>query len=152
MKKDPELDQLHHHNQQQRDLEILKAVAQAIYNHSGNSRPISEFDAHPRNFKCKPSRFQPQSVTTKSSTIEEPGVAPTWDFNQSLWDSYELVTVSRRLETGLSLDTDDPFSVSSLSGFLRRRRQESNNSLRNLFNQMSSRRFNENQVPRQNNS
>ncbi|KAK4264402.1 hypothetical protein QN277_025582 [Acacia crassicarpa] len=146
MKKDPELDLLHH--QQQRDLEILKAVAQAIYSRSGSSRPINEFEAHRRNFKCKPSRFQPQSMTARSLAMVEPGVASSWDFNQSLWDSYELVSVSRRLETGLCLDTDDPFSISNLSRFLRRRGQESKNSLRNLFNQMSSRRFNENQVPR----
>ncbi|KAI9108912.1 hypothetical protein K1719_020217 [Acacia pycnantha] len=142
MKKDPELDLLHH--QQQRDLEILKAVAQAIYSRSCSSRHISEFEAHRRNFKCKPSRFQP---TARSLAMEKTGVASSWDFNQSLWDSYELVSVSRRLETGLGLDTDDPFSFSNLNRFLRRRGQESKNSLRSLFNQMPSRRFNENQVP-----
>ncbi|XP_054804506.1 uncharacterized protein LOC129307674 [Prosopis cineraria] len=152
MKKDPELDHYHHHLQQQRDLEILKAVAQAWYSHSGNSRPISEFDARRRNFEGKPSRFHPQALTTRSSTMEELSVAPAWDFNQSLWDSYELVTVSRRLETALGLDTDDPFSASSLSRFHRRRRQESKNSLRNLFNQMSSRRFKDKEVPRENNT
>ena len=136
-----------HEKQHQQDLEILKAVAQAWYSHSGSSRPMSEFEAHRRNFKGKPSRFKLEAMS-KSSTRDTSSV-PYWDFQQSLWDSYELVTVSRRIETGLALD--NPFD--NLGGSIRsqrRRKPESKNSLRNLFNHLSSRRFNATKVPQEN--
>ena len=136
-----------HEKQHQQDLEILKAVAQAWYSHSGSSRPMSEFEAHRRNFKGKPSRFKLEAMS-KSSTRDTSSV-PYWDFQQSLWDSYELVTVSRRIETGLALD--NPFD--NLGGSIRsqrRRKPESKNSLRNLFSHLSSRRFNATKVPQEN--
>ena len=125
--------------------EILKAVAQAWYNHSGSSKPMTEFDAqsHPINFKGNPSRFKLEALG------KLPSVTATWDFKQSLWDSYELVTVSRRLETGLALD--NPFAeLSESSRIHRRRKQESKNSLRNLFNKMSSSRFDDTNIPQEN--
>lgn len=139
---------------QHQDLEVLKAVAQAWYSHSGSCRPMSEFDARRRNFKGKPSRFKPEaslrksSTTTRDNTNTSPAAASTycWDFQQSLWDPYELVTVSRRIETGLALD--NPFD--DLCGSLAikpRCKPESKNSLRNLFNNMSSRRYNFPKLP-----
>lgn len=129
------------------ELEILKAVAQAWYGHSGRSRPTNEFDAHRRNFKSQPSRFRLEAMDKPSSSANmETRSSANWDFRQSLWDSYELVTVSKMLEAGLLLDKpfsglDDPVPV-------HRRRRESKNSLRNLFNRFSSRRFHEDhQVP-----
>ncbi|CAN6718062.1 unnamed protein product [Malus baccata var. baccata] len=108
-----------------RELEIIKAVAQAWYSHSGNSRPMSEFDAHRRNYKGKsPSRGYEK-----------------WDFGQSLWDAYEIVAVSKRLETGLVLDELES------SARVHRRRRESKQSLRSFFNAMFSRRFNEADIP-----
>lgn len=99
MKKRPQLKQ---HEPQ--DLEVLKAVAQAWYSHSGTSKPMSEFDAHRRNFRGKPSRFKLKALNKPPSSSSRDSY---WDFQQSLWDSYELVTVSRRIETGLALD--NPF-------------------------------------------
>ncbi|KAJ1413214.1 hypothetical protein SESBI_19759 [Sesbania bispinosa] len=134
----------HQHEQHlHQDLEVLKAVAQAWYNHSGNSRPMSEFDAHRRNFKGKPSRF-------KLEALNKPSIRDTiWDFRHSLWDPYELVTVSRRIETGLVLD--NPFDDFCGSPPIQpRRKPESKNSLRNLFNNLSSRRFNASKIPREN--
>ncbi|CAI8609856.1 unnamed protein product [Vicia faba] len=128
----------HQHNQ---DLELLKAVAQAWYNHSGSVKPLSEFDARRRNFKGRPSRFKLETLTKSSSTSDTGTSTYCGDFQHSLWDPYELVTVSRRIETGLALDNPfDDFCVSTsvqLKG-----KRESKNSLRNLFNNMSSRRFN----------
>ncbi|CAL0306786.1 unnamed protein product [Lupinus luteus] len=145
MKKKPELEEEH-----QQDMEILKAVAQAWYSHSGNSRPISVFDAHRRGFKAKPSRFKVEAMRKPSSSRDTSLAATHWDFKQSLWDSYELVTISRRIEVGLTLD-DNPFD--DLTGSVRvdrRSKKESMNSLRNLFNNLSSRRFNSTKVPKEN--
>ncbi|XVF08425.1 hypothetical protein REPUB_Repub07fG0002600 [Reevesia pubescens] len=51
-----------------KDLEIIKAVAQAWHCHSsGSSRPINEFDAYRRNFKAKPSRFKLEAMSSKPS-------------------------------------------------------------------------------------
>jgi hypothetical protein len=134
-----------HHEQHNKDLEVLKAVAQAWYNHSGSVKPLSEFDARRRNFKGNnPSRFKLESLTKKSSSTKDTNTTSSnyyCDFQQSLWDPYELVAVSRRIETGLALDNPfDDFCVSTSKQIKGKR--ESKNSLRNLFNNMSSRRFN----------
>ncbi|TKY55262.1 hypothetical protein E2542_SST19676 [Spatholobus suberectus] len=140
MKKRAELQQ-----DEPQDLEVLKAVAHAWYSHSGTSKPMSEFDAHRRNFKGKPSRFQLEALNNPPTSSK----ATRWDFQQSLWDSYELVTVSRRIETGLALD--NPFDdLCGSTPIQRRRKPERKNSLRNLFNLMSSRRFNAPNIPHQN--
>lgn len=144
-----------HEQQHHRDIEVLKAVAQAWYSHSGSCRPMNEFDTRPRNFKGKPSRFKLETLTKSSSSstaTTNPASAATccWDFQQSLWDPYELVTVSRRIETGLALD--NPFDELCGSPLIqpRRKPRESKNSLRNLFNNMSSRRFNSPKLPHEN--
>ncbi|KAB1215650.1 hypothetical protein CJ030_MR4G023311 [Morella rubra] len=128
----------------EQELEILKAVAQAWQSHSGSSRPMNEYGAHKRNIQGKPSRFKLEAMS-KSSGKDGKGV--TWDFGQSLCDSYEIVTLYKRLEAGLL--SDNPFTGSDSSSRVHmRRRRESRNSLRNLFNVMSSRRFNQADTPR----
>lgn len=131
---------------QVQELEILKAVAQAWYGHSGSTRSTSEFDAHRRNFKSQPSRFKLEAMNNKKSWAKQTA-AGNWDFRQSLWDSYEIVTVSKKLEAGLMLDNLFSGIDDSAAGPVHRRRRESKNSLRNLFNRLSSRRFNEGEVP-----
>uniref|UniRef100_A0A2P2N4T1 Uncharacterized protein n=1 Tax=Rhizophora mucronata TaxID=61149 RepID=A0A2P2N4T1_RHIMU len=130
------------HEDVQQELEILKAVAQAWHSHSGSCRPTSEYDARPQNFQSKPSRFKleamNQSITCRVGNAN-------WDFKQSLWDSYEIVTVFKKLERQLVLD--DPSSVLCDQNRVRRRHNESKNSLRNLFKRVSSKRFNEANVP-----
>ncbi|XP_051123274.1 uncharacterized protein LOC127246103 [Andrographis paniculata] len=129
--------------QDQEHIEILKAVAQAWHGHSSSSKASdapSEFDAHRRYFKGgKPTRFrlEAMSMATKNHRF-----STSWDFRQSLWDSYEIVAVSKRLEEGLVLDadTENP-SPAPRHGV--KRRKESRNSLRSLFDRMSSRRFSE---------
>lgn len=134
--------ELQGHDQDQ--LEILKAVAQAWHGHSvSNNRPTNEFDAYKRNFKSKPSRFKLEAIS-KSSSNDPTAPSARWDFGQSLWDSYEIVTVSKRLEVGLVLD--DPFQDSYQPRVVRRRR-ETKNSLRNLFTRVSSKRFKETDIP-----
>lgn len=128
------------------DLEILKAVAQAWHNRSSSSRPMNEFDAYLRNFKGNPSRFKLEAMK-KSSSANDSSHGATWDFGQSLCDSYEIVTLSRRLETGLL--SDNPFVELDSPSLVHRRRKESRHSLRNLFNRISSRRFTEADIPRE---
>lgn len=128
------------------DLEILKAVAQAWHNRSSSSRPMNEFDAYLRNFKGNPSRFKLEAMR-KSSSAKDSSHGATWDFGQSLCDSYEIVTLSRRLETGLL--SDNPFVELDSPSRVHRRRKESRHSLRNLFNRISSRRFTEADIPRE---
>lgn len=130
----------------EQDLEILKAVAQAWHSHSGSSRPMNEFDAYRRNFKGNPSRFKLQAMVCKSYANDSKQVA-AWDFGQSLCDSYEIVTLSKRLEEGLVLN--NAFTGLDSPSRVHRRRKESRHSLRNLFNQISSRRFNEDDIPRE---
>lgn len=147
MKKRPEIQQ---HQHEPQDLEVLKAVAQAWYSHSGTSKPMSEFYAHRRNFRgSKPSRFKLEALNKpQASSSSRDTTTIYWDFQQSLWDSYELVTVSRRIETGLTLD--NPFDeLCGSPPIQQKRKPESKNSLRNLFNLMSSRRFNAHNTPHQ---
>ncbi|KAL8465586.1 hypothetical protein ACS0TY_034901 [Phlomoides rotata] len=120
---------------EEHDSEILKAVAQAWHAHSISSKAmtISESDAHRRFFKGKPTRFKLEATNVNRTRPHD----QCWDFRQSLWDSYEIVSVSKKLETGLLMG--DPFSAMNAV----RRRRESSHSLRSLFNRMSSRRFSE---------
>ncbi|KAL6997091.1 hypothetical protein U1Q18_007213 [Sarracenia purpurea var. burkii] len=131
-KKKPEVEDDDH------DLEILKAVAQAWYGRSGSSRTTTEFDALRLNFKNKPSRFKLEA-TNNVSTKAGAAAGAHWDFGQSLWDSYEIVSVSKRLESGLVLDHQ--FSELDDPTLRRKRRKESKNSLRSLM-KVSSRKFN----------
>ncbi|XP_010251354.1 PREDICTED: uncharacterized protein LOC104593295 [Nelumbo nucifera] len=121
-------------------IEILKAVAQAWHGHSGNTRPMKEFDAHSHcrnssNFMSKPSRFKLEATMNK---LSKGVIAPNWDFGQSLWDSYEIVTLSKKLEAGLVLDNHPLFIFQDLITPGGKRRRESKNSLRNLFKRVSS--------------
>ncbi|KAK9108224.1 hypothetical protein Syun_024235 [Stephania yunnanensis] len=115
MKKKSERDKEEHHRQQQQELEILKAVAQAWHAHSGSCRTTNEFEANRRQFKNKPTRFKAEASKSTSlknvtssningSSSSSSSRSMNWDFGQSLWDSYEIVTVSKRLEETLVLD------------------------------------------------
>ncbi|XP_057804269.1 uncharacterized protein LOC131019697 [Salvia miltiorrhiza] len=113
-------------NEKRDESEILKAVAQAWHAHSGSSKAAadtSEFETRRMYFKGKPSRFKLEAMRRATKRDE------CWDFAQSLWDSYEIISVSKKLEAGMLLE--HPFSDPPT-------RKESNNSLRNLFNKMSS--------------
>ncbi|CAN1179468.1 hypothetical protein LINPERPRIM_LOCUS36651 [Linum perenne] len=122
---------------QSQEVEILKAVAQAWYSHSGNSKPTSEYDARRGNFygHHRPSRFRIEAFSSSTSKkLSSGGNSSSWDFKKSLLDSYEIVTVSKKLEErGISLNGDDDGI-----GQGRRVKRESKSSLRNLLNLMSS--------------
>ncbi|PKU61685.1 uncharacterized protein LOC110106616 [Dendrobium catenatum] len=127
------------------DLELLKAVAQAWHAHAGDANPTNEFDA--RRAACphirRPSRFKLEAAAAAAREVS------SWDFSRSLWDSYELITIAKQLEAcNLGLDQPMPSPPVSAGGQLPgKRRRESKNSLRSLFSKTSSRRFDERDIP-----
>ncbi|KAL5988139.1 hypothetical protein ACLOJK_035902 [Asimina triloba] len=125
--------------EQEIEIEILKAVAQAWHGRSGSPRPMKDYETQPTHAqsRIKPcSRFKLEAIKELSQSGSESSRRSTWDFSQSLWDSYEIVTLSKKLEDGMVLDhpMDGPGPV------LRRRTRESKNSLRNMFHRISSSR------------
>jgi hypothetical protein len=132
------------------DLELLKAVAQAWHAQSGNPRPsrasgtggeddAAGVGARPRAGKARyrPSRFKLEAMAAASPAAEAPPRERSWDFGRSLWDTYELVTIARKLESSLVIaDTAVP-----QEGDLRaagKRSRESRHSLRRLLLRSSS--------------
>lgn len=125
----------------------LESIISLTHTHSSttpnpNPKPTNEFDAHRLKFKSKPSRFKLEANISKSSRKQ---THYGWDFGQSLWDSYEIVSVSKRLESGLVLDPQ--FSCLDEAGKIDKKRKESSNSSRNLLTRASSRRFWEDDIP-----
>ncbi|CAN6279059.1 unnamed protein product [Urochloa humidicola] len=138
------------------DVELLKAVAQAWHAHSGNPRPSraggddSDAGALPRAgaARHRPSRFKLEAMAAAAAA--EAAAAPprqtaAWDFAQSLWDSYELVAVARKLESGLNI-TDHAAAAAAAPAVPRgagKRVRESGRRLRSLFLRSTSRRIDE---------
>lgn len=118
--------------EQEQDLEVLKAVAQAWHAQASIPGTTKEFEAQKNRFKQRPSRFRMEAINMASKE----GADSHWDFGQSLWDSYEIVTLSKKLEANLCVD--DPVVVWAESGRRWKRRRESSNSLRNLFQRITS--------------
>lgn len=118
-------------------MELLKAVAQAWLSHTdASSRPTgSEFDLRRINFHPKPSRFKLE----ESKKAAKEAARNSWDFHESLLDTYEIVAVSKKLERGLVLDYEWFFDDNGLGDgkrpVVRGRRRESSHSLRKLFNE-----------------
>ncbi|KAJ8449062.1 hypothetical protein Cgig2_004117 [Carnegiea gigantea] len=136
-------------NQQdhQQLLEIHKAVAQAWLSHLNNAKlaTTTEFDLRKMRFQPKPSRFKLEaSKKMKLEDEKKSANGKIWDFSQSLWDSYEIMAVSKRLESGLVLGYngfDDNFHrVDDNRSLFKKRKQNKNHILKNLFNKMSPRR------------
>ncbi|KAK1270656.1 hypothetical protein QJS04_geneDACA004306 [Acorus gramineus] len=122
----------HFHHQ---ELELLKAVAQAWHGHSGNPRHTKEFDASLPMSRFK-TRGRPTRFKVKAMMVGDSKRRMNWDFSQSLWDSYEIVTVSNKLESSLSLGQmpiEDQAPVRA-----KRHKRESKHSLRSLFARVSS--------------
>lgn len=124
--------------------EIIKSVAQAWLGHSTcrSPRPLDTFDSRRLEFSRRTSRFNLESVKNKKSgrCNYEGG---SWDFSQSLWDSYEIVDTSQKLEAAV-LVLDHQFSgLNEADSNVIKGHRESINSLRNLMNRFSSRRFHE---------
>ncbi|OAY67033.1 hypothetical protein ACMD2_05001 [Ananas comosus] len=142
-------------------LEVLKAAAQAWHAQSGNPKPTSSelrtagctgSSAHPRR-PCSRFRLEAMRLAAAAdrngvvgfyTNSSSSSVSGTWDFAQSLWDSYEIVAVSKKLEASLALDADGeadrrpvPLGRAVVVRRSGKRSRESKNSLRNLFHRVS---------------
>uniref|UniRef100_A0A7N0RAF7 Uncharacterized protein n=1 Tax=Kalanchoe fedtschenkoi TaxID=63787 RepID=A0A7N0RAF7_KALFE len=130
----------------QTQLEILKAVAQAWHGHTHkSSTDAKRVESCRRDFSGRPSRFKTESLRDVLQKSRRGDAGGCWDFGQSLWDSYEIVKVSKRLEDGMVLEHSFAKPYSRNPSVTRSR--EAVNSLRFLFNHMSSRRFAEPLMP-----
>lgn len=120
-------------------VELMKAAAQAWLSHSQTSkRTVLECEAQRKQafVKGKASRFKTEALSTKHH--HHPSFLD-WEFGQSLWDSYEILSVSKKLERELTLEEQS--TLSSDNGFKKKKNRDSRNSLRSLFARTSSRRF-----------
>ncbi|RWW11301.1 hypothetical protein BHE74_00046266 [Ensete ventricosum] len=116
------------------ELELLKAVAQAWHSQSGNPNQTDEFHARRASSSHRqPTRFKLEAVAMAARAAES-----QWDFAHSLWDSYEIVTLSKKLEANVALDDVHPGRSPPESGRPDKRTRESKNSLRNLIHRSSS--------------
>ncbi|CAO2826443.1 unnamed protein product [Amaranthus hypochondriacus] len=134
-------------NTNQNLVEIYKTVAQAWHSHFNHAREAtSEFDVRRRNFQGTPSRFKLEFEDMIKMKKQNEAQDALWNFNHSLWDPYEIVAVSKRLESGLVLNCDfDDLKNIDENMKVYKRKKESKNSLRKLFNMMSnSRRLKDN--------
>ncbi|KAK6148299.1 hypothetical protein DH2020_019211 [Rehmannia glutinosa] len=107
------------------------------FNHSRHQQQQPQFDAHKAIFQGKPTRFKiAMTISTKNDQC-----GMSWDLHTSLWDSYEIVSCQRswRRVWAWTIRFRRKQSV--------KRRKESKNSLRSLFNRMSSKRFLEEDLP-----
>ncbi|XP_073007786.1 uncharacterized protein [Typha latifolia] len=120
-----------HPGEDEPDLELLKAVAQAWHAQScSNTKPAKEFDAQKGSVdRRRPSRFKLEAIGMASKA----GEAANWDFAQSLWDSYEIVTLSKKLEANLALDQYPMSGHADSAGRAGKRVRESKHSLRRLL-------------------
>jgi hypothetical protein len=146
------------------DVELLKAVAQAWHAWSGNPRPSRGSEtggddsdaagagARPRAgaSRHRPSRFKLEAMAAAAAAVAAPPGEVAWDFTRSLWDTYELVSVARKLESGLAIADHAAAAAAAPAvppgGDARgagKRARESGRSLRSLFLRSTSRRFEE---------
>ncbi|CAA7037306.1 unnamed protein product [Microthlaspi erraticum] len=134
-------DEKQEEEEKKKRVELMKAAAQAWLSHSQTSkRTVLEFEAQRKHafVKGKPSRFKMEALSITTSTSKEkhhhqPSFLD-WEYGQSLWDPYEIVSVSKKLERELTVEEH---TLSSDNGHKKKNR----NSLRSLFRRSSSRRF-----------
>ncbi|KAF8117768.1 hypothetical protein N665_0008s0113 [Sinapis alba] len=119
-------------------VELMKAAAQAWLSHSQTSKStVLEFEARRKHafVKGKPSRFKMEALSATSKHGHHPSFLD-WEYGQSLWDPYEILSVSKKLERALTLE-EHTFSADKA---IKKKNRDSRNSLRSLFSR-SSRRF-----------
>ncbi|KAG7546302.1 hypothetical protein ISN44_As12g016830 [Arabidopsis suecica] len=137
-KKQEAKDEREEEEEKKKRLELMKAAAQAWLSHSQTSkRTVSEFEAQRKHafVKGKASRFKTEALSAK----HHPSFLD-WEFGQSLWDPYEILSVSKKLERELTLE-EQTFSSSDNGLKKKKKSRDSRNSLRSLFNRSSSKRF-----------
>lgn len=130
-------------DEKKKRVELRKAAAQAWLSHSQTSkRTVSEFELQRKNgfVEGKPSRFKTEALSNGTKhhhhTHHHYPSFLDWEYGQSLWDPYEIVSVSKKLERELTLEEEEN-TFSSYIGL----KKKSRNSLKSLFSRSSSRRF-----------
>ncbi|KAL9668113.1 hypothetical protein QQ045_002488 [Rhodiola kirilowii] len=122
--------------------EILKAVTQAWHEHTNKSSTYGKkVDPCRKKFRASPSKFKMERLSDVVEINGKGGDADRyWDFGQSLRDSYEIVKVYKRLKDSMVLEDSSEMPYCTKECGIGTSR-EGINSLRYLFDQMSSRRF-----------
>lgn len=121
-----------------KSIELMKAAAQAWLSHSQTSKStVLEFEARRKHafVKGKPSRFKMEALSSTKKHHRHPSFLD-WEYGQSLWDPYEILSVSKKLERALTLE-EHTFSADKA---IKKKNRDSRNSLRSLFSR-SSKRF-----------
>lgn len=137
MKKKREVKDDNEEKEKKKVVELMKAAAQAWLSHSQTSKStVLEFEARRKHafVKGKPSRFKMEALST-TKKHHHPSFLD-WEYGQSLWDSYEILSVSKKLERALTLE-EHTFSADKA---IKKKNRDSRNSLRSLFSR-SSKRF-----------
>uniref|UniRef100_A0A0E0DGX6 Uncharacterized protein n=1 Tax=Oryza meridionalis TaxID=40149 RepID=A0A0E0DGX6_9ORYZ len=129
------------------NLRAALAVAQGADNDGGGVNSSGTRRAGVGGLRRRPSWFKLEAAAAirDRDTRGGDGGERAWDFAQSLWDTYELVAVARKLESGLVLADHHPGAAATREGGGGgvKRARESSRSLRSMFFRSSSRRFDE---------
>ena len=120
-------------------IELMKAAAQAWLSHSQTSKStVLEFEARRKHafVKGKPSRFKMEALLSTTKKHRHHSFLD-WEYGQSLWDPYEILSVFKKLERALTLE-EHTFSADNA---IKKKNRDSRKSLKSLFTTSSSRRF-----------
>lgn len=124
-------------------VEMMKAAAQAWLSRSQNSESnVLEFEEARRKqafVRGKPSRFKMEEALLSTATKKHPHPSfLVWEYGQSLWDPYEILSVYKKLERALTLEE---YNFSADNAIKKKKNRDSRNSLKSLRTSSSSRRF-----------
>ncbi|XP_022562751.2 uncharacterized protein LOC111208196 [Brassica napus] len=120
-------------------VEVMKAAAQAWLSRSQNSEStVLEFEARRKHafVRGNPSRFKMEALLSTTKRHRHHSFLD-WEYGQSLWDPYEILSVFKKLERALTLE-EHTFSADNA---IKKKNRDSRKSLKSLFTTSSSRRF-----------
>ncbi|KAG5407025.1 hypothetical protein IGI04_013144 [Brassica rapa subsp. trilocularis] len=120
-------------------VEVMKAAAQAWLSRSQNSEStVLEFEARRKQafVRGKPSRFKMEALLSTTKKHRHHSFLD-WEYGQSLWDPYEILSVFKKLERALTLE-EHTFSADYA---IKKKNMDCRKSLKSLFTSSSSRRF-----------
>ncbi|KAF8086218.1 hypothetical protein N665_0632s0037 [Sinapis alba] len=123
-------------------VEVMKAAAQAWLSRSQNSEStVLEFEALRKQafVRGKPSRFKMEALLSTTTNKHRYPSFLVWEHGQSLWDPYEILSVSKKLERALTLE-EYTFSAGIMPSRRRTGTGTAETALKSLFTSSSSRR------------
>lgn len=124
-------------------VEMMKAAAQAWLSRSQNSESnVLEFEKAQRKqafVRGKPSRFKMEEALLSTATKKHPHPSfLVWEYGQSLWDPYEILSVYKKLERALTLEE---YTFSADYVIKKNKNRDSRTRVKSLLTSSSSRRF-----------